>query len=96
MEKEEEKIIPINDYVLVDFQPFIDRQTKSGIYVGKPKFEGVPNRGKVYAVAKNITDVKVGDFIIYNSEKGRGIKYKDLKLIPVKIDEICGVINESI
>lgn len=95
MEKEEKEITPINGYVIVEFQPFIDRQTKSGIHLVTPKHEGVPNRGRIIAIAKDITEVKVGDYIVYKSPSARGFKLDDRKLIPVHIDEIAGIVNEN-
>ena len=95
MEKEEKPLKPLKDYILIEFQPFIDRKRPSGLYVAPPKFEGVPNRGRVYAIAENIDSVKVGDIVIFKSEKAAGFKYKGMKLIPVKISEVQGVIEEN-
>ncbi len=92
---------PINGHVLVEFEPHVARQTKSGFHIAPPKHEGVPNRGTVLALpnepipyqdrAGNVLDVVVGDYVFYADNAPNGFKWEGKKIIPIHKDDLLAV-----
>ncbi len=91
----EEKITPLNGHILIHYEPIQPEKTASGLYLGKPKNEGLPDKGKVYAVAPDVDSVAVGDYIVFKYNMNKGVHFKDLKLILVPVDDVVGKIIEE-
>ena len=81
--------------VFVEFQPFLDRVSKSGILLGTPKHEGVPDKGYILALDKRIKHLKVGDYVLYNEHSPKGFEYEDKKIIPVHVDNVVAILTEK-
>lgn len=60
-----------------------------------PEYQGVPSKGKVYAVADDITDVKKDDVVVFRNDPApEGFRFGDLKLMALPIDSIAGIVKE--
>jgi co-chaperonin GroES (HSP10) len=74
-------LTPIHDGVLVSGMNFSEQVTASGIIIGSDngKSEGIkPRWAKVYAVGKDQSDIKVGDWLLIEHGRWtRGITIKD-------------------
>lgn len=99
-------IKPTKDNVLIELilrsQVFADAVHKrSGLYVPPPEnkmhsFEGIPNEGIVFALFDGYAGpLKVGDRVVFNESNPKGFKFEGHKLLPVKVDQIMGVIDEQ-
>lgn len=90
-------ITPMPGFILVEPISRSEAEQKSsipGFEVAKPKFEGTPNMGKVYAVA-DVSDIKHGQIVIFSTEPTpAGFKHEGLKLMAVPKAQIMAVINE--
>lgn len=96
-----EEITPLNGFILVepmdhqDFQATKNRLEKAGLFIGDaPKMQGPPNQGIVRAIAEDIADIKVGDHVVFNEPSPKGFKHDEVGLLPLKLEQICGVVND--
>lgn len=55
--------------------------------------ENAPTQGKVYAVGKDITEVKVGDIVAFDQPLLQGFKHEGIGLIPVDIENVHAIID---
>lgn len=90
----QEKITPLNGHVLVHYEAPAEK-TASGLYVSKPKHEALPNKGKIYEVAPDITELAKGDYIVFKYDMNKGVHFEDLKLILVPVEDVLGVITDG-
>lgn len=91
----EEKVTPVGKNVLIEYEAFRETVTASGLYLAKPKHEGLPEKGKVFAVGDQVEDIAVGDYVIFKYDMNKGFKHKDLKLIVVPADSIVAKITKE-
>ena len=95
------KLVPIRDGVIVTDMNFGEQQTSSGIVIKSDdgKSEGVrPRWGRVYAVGKEQTDVKVGDWILIEHgrwTRGATVVEEDGTEITVRRVEVKSIIGWS-
>lgn len=95
------KLVPIRDGVIVTDMNFGEQQTSSGIVIKSDdgKSEGVrPRWGRVYAVGKEQTDVKVGDWILIEHgrwTRGATVVQEDGTEIIVRRVEVKSIIGWS-
>ena len=95
------KLVPIRDGVIVTDMNFGEQQTSSGIVIKSDdgKSEGVrPRWGRVYAVGKDQTDVKVGDWILIEHgrwTRGATVVEEDGTEITVRRVEVKSIIGWS-
>lgn len=76
--------------------------TESGIVVTKPKYQGVPNKGTVFAIGEGVNDgdrpldieVKVGDRVVFEEPNPRGFKYEGKGLFKLHKSQILGVFDD--
>lgn len=90
-------IVPLHDHIIVSDMNFAEQITKAGIIIGSDngKSEGIkPRWAKVFAVGKDQTNIKIGDWILI--EHGRWTRGAKLELKPGQITEIRRVENKSI
>lgn len=90
-------IVPLHDHIIVSDMNFAEQITKAGIIIGSDngKSEGIkPRWAKVFAVGKDQTKIKIGDWILI--EHGRWTRGAKLELEPGEITEIRRVENKSI
>lgn len=73
-----------------------EKQTQSGIIISAPEFEGLPESGEVVAIGKEVTEVKVGDKVIFHEGNPRGFKLETSgdHHFCVDEDQILGVLYE--
>ncbi len=90
----QEKITPLNGNIIIGYEPPPEK-TESGIFLAKPKVEALPNKGYVKAVAPDVDQVKVGDFIVFKYNLNKGVNFNDQKLILVPIEDVVGIITED-
>jgi co-chaperonin GroES (HSP10) len=84
---------PINGNIFVIFQPRSDELREGSFLIAEPKHQGHPNRGKVIAIADDVTECKVGDEIVYD-ENAKGFKWEGLKIIPVHKDNVQAIVTK--
>ena len=95
------KLVPIRDGVIVTDMNFGEQQTSSGIVIKSDdgKSEGVrPRWGRVYAVGKDQTDVKIGDWILIEHgrwTRGATVVEEDGTEITVRRVEVKSIIGWS-
>lgn len=95
------KLVPIRDGVIVTDMNFGEQQTSSGIVIKSDdgKSEGVrPRWGRVYAIGKDQTDVKVGDWILIEHgrwTRGATVVEEDGTEITVRRVEVKSIIGWS-
>ena len=90
-----EKITPLNGHILIHYEPAQPEVTASGIHLSKPKNEALPDKGKVYAVAPDVENIQVGDYIVFKYTMNKGVHFESLKLILVPVDDVVGKIVEE-
>lgn len=91
------KIIPLHDGVVITEMNFDSQVTDGGIIIGSDdgKSEGIkPRWGKVYAVGKDQSEIKIGDWILV--EHGRWTRSISIEDSSGNIFEIRRVETKSI
>jgi len=85
-------VTPLHDGVIVRDMNFDVQKTKSGIIIGSDdgKSEGIkPRWGKVYAVGKDQTHIKIGDWILIEHGRWtRSLKIQDGTGIALEIRRV--------
>lgn len=81
---------PLNDRVLIE--PMLaETQTASGIFIPDTAKEK-PQKGTVVAIGKNVSEVSVGDTILYGKYSGTELKHDGIDYLIMKEEEILAVI----
>lgn len=76
-------------------------KTRSGLLVAtqkdnKSNFEGVPNRGFVYALPAGYDgELKVGQQIIFDEKSPKGVKWEDQTLFVINLDQVGAIVTED-
>lgn len=87
-------LVPARGLVFVEPE-LREEKTGSGLHIHYgQKLQGIPTIGTVRFIAEDITSVKVGDRVIFNESNPTGYKHEGVGLLVIKIDQVCGVINE--
>ena len=84
-------ITPMADNVVAQLEE-ASNQTASGLYLPDNATEK-PKTAKVVAVGKKVTDVKVGDRIIYKSYSSTDIKIDSQEYLIVKAEDILATVK---
>ena len=84
-------ITPMADNVVAQLEE-ASNQTASGLYLPDNATEK-PKTAKVVAVGKKVTDVKVGDRIIYKSYSSTDIKIDGQEYLIVKAEDILATVK---
>jgi len=84
-------ITPMADNVVAQLEE-ASNQTASGLYLPDNATEK-PKTAKVVAVGKKVTDVKVGDRIIYKSYSSTDIKVDGQEYLIVKAEDILATVK---
>lgn len=84
-------IRPLADNVVAQLEE-VSNQTASGLYLPSNATEK-PKTAKVLAVGKKVTDIKVGDRIIYKSYSSTDIKVDGTEFLIVKAEDILATIK---
>ena len=82
---------PLGDRVFVKFLEELEK-TAGGLYIPDAAKEK-PQRGSVEAIGKDVTEVKVGDIILFDKYSGSKIKVDDVDYLIVKEEEILGILS---
>jgi len=77
-------IYPVNDIVIVRFQP---EEMENGIYVGRTD---TVTSGEVYAIGPDVEGVEVGDVAYFGVAAGMMVVHKGEKLLVMRIKDIMG------
>lgn len=84
-------ITPMADNVVAQLEE-ASNQTASGLYLPDNATEK-PKTAKVVAVGKKVTDIKVGDRIIYKSYSSTDIKVDGQEYLIVKAEDILATVK---
>lgn len=84
-------ITPMADNVVAQLEE-ASNQTASGLYLPDNATEK-PKTAKVVAIGKKVTDVKVGDRIIYKSYSSTDIKLDGQDYLIVKAEDILATVK---
>ncbi len=84
-------ITPMADNVVAQLEE-ASNQTASGLYLPDNATEK-PKTAKVVAVGKRVTDIKVGDRIIYKSYSSTDIKIDSQEYLIVKAEDILATVK---
>ena len=84
-------ITPMADNVVAQLEE-ASNQTASGLYLPDNATEK-PKTAKVVAVGKKVTDIKVGDRIIYKSYSSTDIKIDSQEYLIVKAEDILATVK---
>lgn len=84
------KFTPLNKRVLIK-RVEETKTTASGIIIPDNAKEK-PQQGEIVAVAKDITDVKVGDIAIFSKYSGTDIKLDDGTYLVLNYEDILGIL----
>lgn len=84
-------ITPMADNVVAQLEE-ASNQTASGLYLPDNATEK-PKTAKVVAVGKRVTDIKVGDRIIYKSYSSTDIKVDGQEYLIVKAEDILATVK---
>jgi chaperonin GroES len=84
------KIIPRGKRVLLEF---LDKEekTEGGIYI--PNDNNSDNIGRVMEIGSEISDIKVGDTVVYAKFGGTEIKKYNKRYLIIEEKDILGIIN---
>ena len=82
---------PLGDRVFVKFLEEMEK-TAGGLYIPDAAKEK-PQRGSVEAIGKDVTEIKVGDVILFDKYSGSKIKVDDVDYLIVKEEEILGILS---
>lgn len=67
----------------------------NGIHLAAPEHEPIPFQGDVVAVGEGVTDVIVGDHVLFNQDKPDGFKHDGGKYLRVWVKNITAIHNEN-
>jgi len=85
------KVQPLADYVVAQAEE-AKSQTASGLYLPTNTAEK-PKVAKVVAVGAGVTEVKVGDRIIYKSYSPTEVKVDGVEYLLVKQEDVLATVN---
>jgi co-chaperonin GroES (HSP10) len=99
--RQEAKMIPtplagkvlIKQMLRSEFQQEDVQKRIKDFLIEKPKWQGVPTVGTVYALPDGYSDkyIKVGARVIFSEQHPQGFKWEELKLIPIAIKDVAAV-----
>lgn len=84
-------IVPLSEYVVAQAEE-ASNQTASGLYLPDNATEK-PKTAKIVAVGNKVSDVKVGDRIIYKSYSSTEIKIDGQEYLIVKAEDILATVK---
>lgn len=84
-------ITPMADNVVAKLEE-ASNQTASGLYLPDNATEK-PKTAKVVAVGKKVSDIKVGDRIIYKSYSSTDVKVEGVEYLIVKAEDILATVK---
>ena len=83
---------PLADRVIIE-RTVEDQTTDSGIVISVNTQEAT-NQGKVIAAGKDVSLVKVGDLVIFESAAGQEVKSRDSEYLVMLEENIIGVLED--
>lgn len=92
---------PLSGKIIVEIITRAEAEVKTnipGFEIGKPKFQGVPNRGTIYALADDLKGegLNIGDDIFFvNEPTPPAIKRAGKKFFVIKIGDVMGVVTSD-
>jgi chaperonin GroES len=84
-------IKPLENYVVLEIEKE-ERATQSGIILTSDAKEKSAV-GKVLAIGVKVTDIKIGDRVVYETYSGTKVKLGDIERLIVKSEHILGIIE---
>lgn len=84
-------LVPLADYVVIE-QEKAQTRTASGLYLPENAAEK-PKIAKVLAVGPRVTDIKVGDRVVYGGYTNTAVKIESTEFILVKQDDVYAVVK---
>lgn len=83
---------PLKDRVIIE-RTVADQMTDSGIVISVNTQEAT-NQGKVIAAGKDVSLVKVGDVVMFESAAGQEVKANDMEYLVMLEENIIGVLED--
>lgn len=83
---------PLKDRVIIE-RTVADQTTDSGIVISVNTQEA-SNQGKVIAAGKDVSLVKVGDVVMFESAAGQEVKANDMEYLVMLEENIIGVLED--
>jgi len=87
------KLRPLGSNLLVEYEDRVaQKQRTTEFLLATPKHQGVPNSGIVRAVGKDVKDVRVGEYIIFEEKQTpRAFKINDVGYFVLKESEVIAI-----
>ena len=82
---------PINDFVLVQPDPVVNKSDAGIVFVEKG--ESKPTRGTVVRVSENVPSLTQGDKILYVQGAGEKVKLGDTTYTMLDKEKIVGIVK---
>jgi hypothetical protein len=88
-------LIPTNGNIIIEPEMRSGSRTSSikDFEFAKPKYQGEPQLGVVYAVPGDETEIKPGDRVVFIEPSPKGFKFEDKKLLPIEREKVAAVIG---
>lgn len=84
------------DTVLIEPMDFVKSgKLDSGIWVQKPKFQGTPTMGRIFAVSGDEKELKPGMLVAFSEKQPDGFHWEGKGILPVSRKNIGAVIDET-
>jgi len=87
------EMIAMPNKVIIEYIPAGETERESGLLVAGPKYQGIPDRGKVISVGAGVEDVEVGMNVLFNVHSPVGFKFEGKSYIPVDSKDLMGILK---